>query len=85
MQFFVFPKSALFIPEQYGREHSGMPIFAYRIVENIPPAEAVANLRKLVGWREVDEQSIAKGFVNSLYAVFVETAEEVIGTVMLKF
>ena len=62
-----------------------MPIFAYRIVENIPPAEAVANLRKLVGWREVDEQSIAKGFVNSLYAVFVETAEEVIGTVMLKF
>lgn len=53
---------------------------AYEIIENIPPAGVVANLRKLVGWREVDEQGIARGLENSLYAVFVKTEEAIIGT-----
>ncbi|MDF2565787.1 MAG: acetyltransferase family protein [Massilibacillus sp.] len=57
-----------------------MHVNTYEFVENIPSAEALANLRKLVGWREIDERSMAKGLANSLYAVFVKVEEEVIGT-----
>ncbi|HEY3424595.1 MAG TPA: GNAT family N-acetyltransferase [Negativicutes bacterium] len=52
----------------------------YEIVEGLPTAEEIAKLRNLAGWRDVDKESMEKGWANSLYAVFVVLNKEVIGT-----
>ncbi|BBB89486.1 MAG TPA: GNAT family N-acetyltransferase [Methylomusa anaerophila] len=52
----------------------------YEIIEGLPAAKEIVKLRNLVGWGDVDQESMEKGLASSLYAVFVLLDEEVIGT-----
>jgi ribosomal protein S18 acetylase RimI-like enzyme len=55
----------------------------YKLIEGRPTAEEYIHLRKLVGWKSYDAQSVEKALDNSLYILCAVCNETVIGIVRI--